>query len=216
MKEGKCMASTDEIYIDVVGKGGHGATPEMDVDPIVAASAVVLALQQIVSRKASPLMPTVFSIGKFIAEGRTNIIPSSAHLEGIIRTFDESWRKECHKLITDIAQQTAQAWGCSAKVFIDPGYPYVYNNPELTRNVFAFAQNYLGKENVCSLRERMTSEDFSYFSQIIPACYWRLGTRGKDMPITNLHTSTFNADENCLKYAMGLSSYFTISALLED
>lgn len=213
IKEGKYMASTDEIYIEVRGKGGHGATPELDIDPIVAASHVVIALQTLVSRNANPTMPTTFSVGRFIAEGRTNIIPSKVDLECIIRTFDENWRKQAHKLIHRIAENTAKAYGATADVFIDHGYPYVYNNPELVKEARTIAKEYLGEENVLDINMRMTAEDFSYFAQKVPACYFRLGTRIAGKPITNLHTANFDVDERCLEYGMGISALFAIKGL---
>ena len=211
MKEGKCMASTDEIYIDIIGRGGHGATPDLNIDPIVAASHVVIALQTIVSRNANPTIPTTFSIGRFIAEGRTNVIP---HMEGIIRTFDEDWRKECHNLIKQIATQTSNAFSAEAKVFIDHGYPYVYNNPELTRYAIELSKEYLGEDKVLDIDARMTAEDFSYFAQKAPSCYFRIGTRKEGKPITNLHTSTLDIDEESIKNAMGILSYFAICSLI--
>lgn len=214
MKEGKYMASTDEIYIEVRGKGGHGATPELDIDPIVAASHVVIALQTLVSRNANPTMPTTFSVGRFIAEGRTNIIPSKVDLECIIRTFDEEWRKQAHKLIHRITENTAKAYGATADVFIDHGYPYVYNNPGLVREARTVAKDYLGEDNVLDINMRMTAEDFSYFAQKVPACYFRLGTRIKGKPITNLHTANFDVDEQCLEYGMGISALFAIKGLI--
>ncbi len=214
MTEGKAMASTDEIYIDIIGRGGHGATPELNIDPVLVASHVVIALQSIVSRNASPTVPTTFSIGKFIAEGRTNIIPNSVRLEGIIRTFDETWRKECHKLIERIVNQTAEAFGAKAKVFIDPGYPYVYNDMFLTKIVFETAKKYFGDSKVMNLPPRMTAEDFAYFSQQAPSCYFRIGTRKKGTPITNLHTSNFDIDEESIKYAMGFSAFLAFSSLI--
>lgn len=214
MTEGKAMASTDEIYIDIIGRGGHGATPELNIDPVLVASHVVIALQSIVSRNASPTVPTTFSIGKFIADGRTNIIPNSVHLEGIIRTFDETWRKECHKLIEKISTQTAEAFGAKAKVFIDHGYPFVYNDVALTRKVVEKAKQYFGDSKVLNIPPRMTAEDFSYFSQQAPSCYFRVGTGKKGTPITNLHTSNFDIDEESIKYAMGFSAFLAFSSLI--
>ena len=175
IKEGKYMASTDEIYIEVRGKGGHGATPDLNIDPIVATSHIVIALQTLVSRNANPTLPTTFSVGTFLAEGRTNIIPSKVYLECIIRTFDNDWRKQAHKLIHRISEETAQAFGATADVFIDHGYPYLYNDPKLTKATRILAQEYLGEKNVLDIDMRMTAEDFAYFAQKIPATYFRLG-----------------------------------------
>ena len=216
IKEGKYMASTDEIYIEVRGKGGHGATPDLNIDPIVAASHIVIALQTLVSRNANPTLPTTFSVGTFLAEGRTNIIPSKVYLECIIRTFDNDWRKQAHKLIHRISEETAQAFGATADVFIDHGYPYLYNNPILTKATRNLAQEYLGEENVLDIDMRMTAEDFAYFAQKIPACYFRLGTKKEGCEITNLHTSNFDIDENSMQDAIGLMTYLAIKNLNAD
>ena len=213
IKEGKYMASTDEIYIEVRGKGGHGATPDLNIDPIVTASHIVVALQTLVSRNANPILPTTISVGTFLAEGRTNIIPSKVYLECIIRTFDNEWRKQAHKLIHRITEETAQAFGATADVFIDHGYPYLYNNPTLTKATRNLAQEYLGEENVLDIDMRMTAEDFAYFAQKIPACYFRLGTKKKDSEITNLHTSNFDVDERSMQDAIGLMTYLSIKNL---
>ncbi|MBR1769617.1 MAG: amidohydrolase [Bacteroidales bacterium] len=216
LKPGKLMASTDEIYITIKGKGGHGATPHLDIDPVVAACHVVTALQTIVSRSANPTMPTTFSVGRFIAEGRTNIIPSEVKMECIIRTFDEDWRKECHRLIKQISENTAKAFGAEADVFIDPGYPFVYNNPELTAKVTKWAEDYLPKGTVIDAGMRMTAEDFSYFAQQVPSCYFRIGTHKQGTPIANLHTAYFDADENVMKTSIGLEVFLTLQYLKES
>ena len=213
IRQGKIMASTDEIYITVKGKGGHGATPHLDIDPIVAACQIVTALQTIVSRNANPTMPTTFSVGRFMAEGRTNIIPNEVKMDCIIRTFDEKWRKECHNLIHRIVENTAKAFGCEADVFVDKGYPFVYNNPELTKKIQSFAIEYLGNDMVEEAAMRMTAEDFAYFAQVIPACYFRLGTHIDGEPIENLHTAYFNANEKSIEYAMGLEAYLALKYL---
>ncbi|HRZ77554.1 MAG TPA: M20 family metallopeptidase, partial [Bacteroidales bacterium] len=108
---GPAMASTDEVHLTVIGRGGHGATPELVTDPVTAAAHILIALQQVVSRKANPLLPTVLSFGRVIADGRTNIIPDQVEMHGILRTFDETWRTQAREHITRIAQQTAAAFG---------------------------------------------------------------------------------------------------------
>ena len=215
IREGKMMASTDEIYIKIIGKGGHGATPHLDIDPVVAACHVITALQTIVSRNANPTMPTTFSVGRFIAEGRTNIIPNEVNMDCIIRTFDEDWRKECHQLIKRISENTAQAFGCTANVFIDPGYPFVYNNPPLTQFVTSTLKDLLGEAMVQNADMRMTAEDFAYFGQVVPACYFRLGTHIEGEKSYNLHSSKFNANEEALRYSM-LCEIFLALKYLEN
>jgi amidohydrolase len=201
MKPGRYMASTDEIYITVTGRGGHGATPELNIDPVVIAAQIIVALQQIPSRFASPSIPTVLSFGRFIADGRTNIIPDKVTIDGTIRTFDENWRSRTHELIEQISTGIAESFGASCQVFIHKGYPFLVNDDELT----AFARNsaveFLGNENVVDLPLRMTAEDFAYFSQQIPGVYYRLGISDpiSGKPSSNLHTSTFDIDEKALK-----------------
>lgn len=214
MKSGKYMASTDEIYLTVKGKGGHGAIPHQNIDPVLIASHLVVALQQIVSRNANPAMPTVLSFGKFLAEGQTNIIPDVVRLEGIMRTFDEDWRKEMKARITAMAQTLAASMGGSCEVFIDPGYPFLVNDPKTTEDARKSAIEYLGKENVVELDLRTTAEDFAYFSQKVPGCFYRLGTRNEKAGITsNLHTATFNVDEESLRISTGLMAWLAVSEL---
>jgi amidohydrolase len=214
LKTGKYMASTDEIYITVKGKGGHGATPELNIDPVLIASHIVVTLQQIVSRNAKPGIPTVLSFGRFIADGRTNIIPDEVKIEGTIRTFDEGWRKDAHKKIIKMSQSVAESMGGTCDVLIDKGYPYLINDTLLTNNVKKYAIEYLGKDKVVDLEMRMTSEDFAYYSQKIPACFYRLGVRNDKKGITsNLHTSTFDVDEKALEIGMGLMAWIAFKEL---
>ena len=214
LRPGEYMASTDEFYIAVKGKGGHGATPHLNIDPVVISSEIVLALQQLVSRKANPAMPTVLSIGKFIADGMPNVIPEIVHMEGIIRTFNEQWRKELQQLIKSTAQGIAAAHGAKAEVNIAHGYPTLYNNPPITARVEQYAGIYLGTENVIALPQRMTADDMAYFLKEVPGCYYRLGIGNSEKGITgNLHSSTFDIDETALTHGMGLMAFITLSEL---
>jgi len=214
LKTGKYMASTDEVYITIYGKGGHGATPELNIDPVIIASHIVVALQQLVSRNAMPSVPSVLSFGRFIANGRTNIIPDEVKIEGTFRTFDEVWRSDAHKKITKMASLIAESMGAACDVRIDKGYPFLVNDIALTLKVKEYAIDFLGEENVEDLDLRMTAEDFAYYSQQIPACFYRLGIRNETKGITsNLHTSTFDIDENALEIGMGLMAWITFREL---
>lgn len=214
MKPGKYMASTDEVFITVKGKGGHAAIPDKVVDPVLIASHIVIALQQIVSRKSRPVMPTVVSFGKISSEGKTNIIPDEVKLEGIIRTFDEDWREEIKTQIKKISSGIAESMGGSCDVFIDPGYPAVVNDDMLTAHAREYAIEFLGEELVFDLEMRMTAEDFSYYAREIPGCFFRLGTRNEQQGITsNLHSATFDIDEASLETGMGIMAWFAISEL---
>lgn len=214
LRPGKYMASTDEIYLTVKGKGGHAATPELNIDPIVISAHIILALQQITSRYSNPSMPTVLSFGKITGDGRTNIIPDLVTIDGTLRTFDETWRAEAHLKITEIAQSIAKGMGGECKVVIDKGYPFLINNDKLTESIKGNAIEYLGNENVVDLEMRMTAEDFAYFSHLKPSCFYRLGVRNQEKGIiSNLHTSTFDIDENSLETGMGLMAWLAISQL---
>jgi len=214
-REGKYMASTDEIYLTIKGRGGHGALPQHLNDPIVAAAQVILSLQQVSSRLAPPAIPTVLSFGKVIAEGATNVIPDIVQLEGTFRTMDESWRMKAHEHIRRIATETAHAYGVKADVDIRKGYPVLTNDPELTRRSKAAAAEYLGEENVEELDIRMTAEDFAWIAMEYPACFYRLGTAGTNGGFTSgVHTSTFDIDEEALRTGSGLMAFLTIKELL--
>lgn len=213
-RPGKYMASTDEIYITVRGKGGHGALPHQVNDPIVASAQIILALQQVCSRYASPGTPTVLSIGKVIAEGATNVIPDEVKMEGTFRTMDENWRMRAHELIHRICTETARAMGVRAEVDIRKGYPVLDNDEALTHRCMDAAKEYLGAENVELLEKRMTAEDFAWMAQEYPACFYRLGTAGANGAFTSgVHTSTFDIDEEALITGMGLMAWLSLNEL---
>lgn len=213
-KAGAYMASTDEVFLTVKGKGGHAATPNLNVDPVLIASHIILALQQIVSRIADPLMPTVVSFGRIIGEGRTNIIPDEVRVEGTLRTYDETWRKEMHNQILKISTAIAEGMGGQCEVKIAQGYPFLYNDPRLTAYLQELAADYLGADHVKDLEKRMTAEDFSYFARQRPSCLYRLGTANEAKGINaNLHSAWFDVDESSLKTGMGLMAWFSIKLL---
>ena len=213
MKAGQYMASTDELYLTVKGKGGHAATPELNVDTVILAANILTSLQQVVSRQAPPYIPTVLSFGRIIGEGRTNIIPSEVHIEGTIRTFNEDWRKRAHENIRRCAVETARAMGGDCEVTVDHGYPFVLNDSEATRRAHDLACQLFTPKNVEELPLRMTAEDFAYYSHLIPACLFRLGTANPELKgsQSNLHTPEFTVDESalltgvCLMTALGMA-----------
>lgn len=213
-REGMYMASADELYLTVKGKGGHGAMPELNIDPVLIASHIIVALQQIISRNGSPKVPSVLSFGKVIAEGATNIIPNEVKIEGTFRTMDEEWRASALVKIKKMAESIAEGMGGSCQVDIIHGYPYLENHPELNRLCREAAVEYLGEENVLDLDLWMASEDFSYYSQEMDACFYRLGVRNEAKGITSfVHTPTFDIDEDALKIGAGLMAWMAIKAL---
>ena len=214
IKAGPYMASTDEIFLTVKGKGGHAATPEQLIDPILIASHIIIALQQIVSRNANPVTPTVISFGRIIGEGRTNIIPNEVTIDGTLRTYDEKWRRTIHEKIGFMASGIAESMGGSCEVRISHGYPFLHNDEQLTQMIRAASIEYLGENNVVDLEARMTAEDFAYFARELPSCFYRLGIRNESKGIiSNLHTPTFDVDESCLETGMGLMAWLAVSAL---
>jgi len=211
---GMYMASSDEINLYVHGKGGHAAMPEKHNDTVLAASQIIVALQQLVSRKASPQMPTVLSFGKIVADGAYNVIPDKVSIFGTFRTFDEKWRAEAHRNIALIAQSIAVAYGCECEVVIEKGYPFLVNDENVTRAANEAAIEFLGKENVVELNMRMTAEDFASYSQLIPACFYRLGTANAAKGITSaLHTPTFDIDEKSIETGTGLMVWIALKQL---
>jgi len=215
-REGMYMASADELYVKIIGKGGHGAMPENCIDPVLIASHIIVALQQIVSRNASPKMPSVLSFGKFIANGATNVIPNEVYLEGTFRTFDEHWRNEAHQKMVKMATQIAEAMGGSCEFEVRRGYPFLKNNPELTQKAKKAAITYLGEENVVDLDLWLAAEDFAYYSQLTNACFYRLGTSNSAKGINSgVHTPTFDIDEQALEIGVGLMTWLAIKELEE-
>jgi len=213
-RKGMYMASADELYLTVKGKGGHGAMPETLVDPILIASHIIIALQQVISRNASPKIPSVLSFGRVEALGATNVIPNEVKIQGTFRTLDENWRAEAHKRMVKIAEGIAEGMGGSVDFEVRKGYPFLQNAPELTDRAYKAAQEYLGEENVEDLDVWMAAEDFSYYTQEMDGCFYRLGIRNEEKGITSgVHTPTFDIDESALEVGAGLMAWIALNEL---
>ena len=213
-RSGLYMASTDELYLTIKGKGGHGAMPETFIDPVLISAHLLVALQQIVSRVANPKIPSVLSFGRVEALGATNIIPYEVKIQGTFRTLDEAWRAKAHEKMRQIAEGIVEGMGGQLDFEIRKGYPFLKNNPELTARSVAAAQSYLGAENVLDLDIWMAAEDFAYFSQEIDGCFYRLGTRNEARGITSgVHTPTFDIEEEALEIGAGLMAWLAVSEL---
>lgn len=213
-RKGMYMASCDEIYVTVKGKGGHAAMPQNIIDPILIASHMVVALQQVVSRHNSPLVPSVLSFGRIEGLGVTNVVPDIVKMEGTFRTMDEEWRAKAHEVMHKMATNIAEGMGGSVDFDIQKGYPFLVNEENTTLKSWALADEFLGKENVEELTLRMTSEDFAFYSQVMPSCFYRLGVRNANKGITSrLHTSSFDVDESALETGMGLMAYIALGLL---
>jgi amidohydrolase len=213
-RSGLYMASTDELYVTVYGKGGHGAMPHLNIDPVLISSHLIVALQQIVSRNANPAMPSVLSFGYVKAEGETNVIPDKVELRGTFRTLSEDWRSEAHEKMLMIARAVAEGMGGKVDFEIRKGYPPLVNNADVTHRSRIAGEEYLGKENVVDLDIWMAAEDFAYYTQNAPSCFYRLGVRNEAKGITSsVHTSTFNIDEDALMIGMGMLSFLALNEL---
>jgi len=209
---GMVMASADEIYISVKSKGGHAAAPHLTSDTILAASQLVVNLQQVISRMNNPFNPSVLSITSFQGGNATNVIPSEVKLMGTFRAMNEEWRFKAHDLISNICKNTAAISGTQIDVEIDVGYPFVVNNIELTARARRKAEEFTGASNVEETEMRMGAEDFAFYSHLIPACFFRLGVANAARNITSgVHTPTFNIDEKAIENGMGIMAWLAVS-----
>jgi len=213
-REGMYMASADELYLTVKGLGGHGAMPDNCIDPVVIASHIIVAMQQIISRNKNPRLPSVLTFGKFIANGATNVIPDEVKIEGTFRAMDETWRAEGLAKMKKLAEGMAEAMGGSCDFHVLKGYPFLQNNPELTRRMKSAAIEYMGEENVIDLDIWMAAEDFAFYTHHVDACFYRLGIRNEANGIIHgVHTPNFNIDEKALVHGPGLMAWMAIQEL---
>ena len=213
IRSGMYMASADEIYMRVIGKGGHAAHPASFIDPVAITAQIIISLQQVVSR-SDPRIPSVLSFGKIKAEGATNIIPEEVCLEGTFRTMDENWRTQAHDKITSIVQGIAEGMGAKVELDIRKGYPVLFNDEALTQKTRSKISDYVGEENVVDLDLWMAAEDFSYYTHEVPGCFYRLGTRNEARGIVHgVHTSRFDIDEAAMKLSTGLMAWLAINEL---
>ncbi len=214
-RKGAMMASADEIYIDIIGRGGHAALPHNTIDPVAIAAQVVVQLQSLISRVNNPIQPSVLTIGRIESPGgSTNVVAHTVKMQGTFRSFDESWRQRAHRMIEDIASTTAKNYGAKAIVHIVKGYPALHSDPQFTELMHSRALEYLGSKNVHEMPIRMTAEDFAYFALERPSCFYRLGTSNKSKGIhAPVHTDTFDIDEDALVVGSGLMAWLALGAL---
>ena len=213
-RAGQYMASTDEIYITIEGKGGHAAVPNLAVDPIAIAAQVITGLQQVISRKGNPIIPSVLTFGKIEAGFATNVIPDSLELWGTFRTMNEEWREKAHQYIKDFTENTCAAYGAKANVHIPAGHASLFNDPAVTAQAESWAKAYLGDDNVRELDIRMAGEDFSFYTHHVPGCFFRIGTNRNNEEFTaSVHNAHFNIDEEALKTGVGTMAWIALNAL---
>lgn len=214
---GQVMASADEIFITIKGKGGHAAAPHLTTDVILVASHVIVALQQVISRNNNPLSPSVLSICSIQGGYTTNVIPHEVKLMGTFRAVDEEWRMKAHSLIRNIATSVVHGMGGELDIHIDIGYPSVFNHEELNATARTLAEEYMGAENVETTELRMGAEDFGFYSQKIPGCFYRLGVGNREKGIgSGVHTPTFNIDESAIAIGMGMMAWLGSQAKLDS
>lgn len=210
-RKGRVMASADELYVSIKGPGGHAATPHQTVDTILVAAQLITSLQTIISRNRNPQNPSVLSICSIHGGNTTNVIPSEVKLMGTFRAMDEDWRFQAHELMMQQAKGLAIATGAEIDFRVDVGYPTVDNEPVITEAAWLLADEYMGKENVEETEKRMGAEDFGYYSQVIPGCFFRLGVRNEQAGIVhNVHTPLFNIDENAITHGVGMMAWLGI------
>jgi amidohydrolase len=216
-RPGQYMASADEIYITIEGRGGHAALPHQTIDPIAISALVITGLQQVVSRKSNPLVPSVLTFGKIAGGFATNVIPNKVEILGTFRTMDETWRYEAHKWIREFTEHTCAAYGATAHVEIPVGYPVLYNDPELTNRASKWAESFVGKENVHELDMRMSAEDFSFYTLHVPGCFFRIGTNKDNKEfLAPVHNSHFDIYEESMKTGMSMMAWCAINELMTD
>jgi amidohydrolase len=204
---GHFMASSDEIYLTVHGKGGHAAQPANFISPLLISADILLALKPLTDMK----VPTVLSFGRIMADGATNVIPERAELAGTLRCFDEKMRAHQHERLNAICTEVAAKHGGHCEVNILRGYPVLMNDKALTDRALAAATDYLGTEAVHELPTRMGSEDFAFYTQHVPACFYRIGVADASRGITSpIHTPTFDVDEKALLTSIGLMSWLAV------
>ena len=215
-RAGKVMASADELYFTIRSKGGHAAAPHLTVDTILVASHLVVALQQIISRNRDPLYPSVLSITSFQGGFTTNVIPSEVNLMGTFRAMDEEWRFKAHDIIRKLATELVESMGAEIDLHIDVGYPTVYNNEVLNSLAKKIALDFMGGTNVEETEIRMGAEDFGFYSQLLPGCFFRLGTANKNKGIiAGVHTPKFNIDESAIETGIGIMATLGATASLK-
>jgi len=210
---GMVMASADELYITIKGKGGHAAAPQNTADTILIASHLIVALQQIISRNNNAFNPSVLSITSVQGGHTTNVIPSEVKLMGTFRAMNEEWRFKAHKLITKMATELVHSMGGEIDLTIDVGYPFVLNDDALSAAARKKGEQYLGTDNVEETELRMGAEDFAYYSHKIPGCFFRLGAGNIAKGISSgVHTPTFNIDESAIEIGMGMMAFLAMDS----
>lgn len=212
---GPAMASCDEIYITVTGKGGHAARPSEYTDQIRIASELVIALKDAITTASAVKAPSVLGIGRIAGLGATNVIPEKVEIAGTFRTFSEEWRREAKKMILDTAAGLASEKGVSIDVNIIEGYPVLVNNEPLTARAASLSETLLGSEKITGIPARMGSEDFSFFAERYPSLLYRMGVTRKGDTVRQLHTPAFDLDESAMTTGTATLAWLALNLISE-
>jgi amidohydrolase len=212
VRKGAYMASSDEIYLKVLGKGGHAALPDKFVNPLIISSKILIALQELGEKYSDKDNPAILTFGRIVGDGQMNLVPDEVNISGILRTFDENKRKELKAGIIQISKIIAQEMQGECDVKFEESYPVLVNNVELTEAFEERAKEYLGKDKVKELPLRATTEDFAHYSHEIPAVFYRFGVGTQ---AGSLHSSYFNPDEKSLETSVGLMAYLAWKELVK-
>ena len=203
LRPGLNMASCDELHLEIIGVGGHGAMPEKCINPILIGSEFIIEAQNIIHKSCPKEVPCVISFGHFDALGATNVIPERAEIKGTFRTMNEEWREKAAILLMDLANNLENKYKGNVNLIVSKGYPFLKNDDELTEKLKTKFESFFGPEKIEGLALRMTSEDFSFYSQTIPVCFFRLGVGNKEKGIIySVHHPKFDVDSACLKTGM--------------
>lgn len=212
--KGLYMASCDEVYVTITGKGGHAATPQLINNPIYPMSELILSTQKINEEATSNNIEHVLTFGKIEANGATNIVPQTIKIHGTFRSKNETWRASVHQKLNDLADTIAKKHSVSIDMKIAIGYPCLVNDIALTTQIEKYTKELLGEACIQTLEKRMTSEDFAFFSQKIPVCYYRIGTASANGGNAhNVHTSDFDIEKSAMKIALKSMSYAAIQLI---
>jgi amidohydrolase len=219
-KPGMYMASTDELYLTVKGKGGHAAMTADYINPLIIASEIILKVDETFMKPgtlkgtAGEKIPTVLAFGKIEGLGATNVIPDEVQLAGTCRTMNEQWRAEVHSMLQSIVKEISKKYGTESVLRIEKGYPFLVNDEKFTMSCMAAARDLIGNDNVQELDLRMTAEDFAFITQKVPSCFFRLGTGNKAKGISSgVHTATFDIDESALEIGVLTLAWLTLNVL---
>jgi amidohydrolase len=213
--QGLVMASADMFTVIIRGRGGHGAQPHLTIDAVVIAAQVVTALQTLVSRETSPVSPVVITLGSVHGGTAANIVAGEVAIQGTLRTFDAELRRHLLARIAQVAEGIAGTMRGSSEFRHDSGTPPTINDPAIARLVSEAATSVVGKDAVVPLEPLMVGEDFAYFLEARPGCFFMLGGAPDGPPVVH-HTPEFRIDEHCLPIGLQVMTAAVLRLLQPD